>query len=267
MSYFKKNDNGEKAYWLGFIAADGCVFKARDYNSYVFYFGIQERDSEMVLGLYQKVGGKVSLLKRKKEHHQNIVRLMNCSKELNLDLINLGIIPRKSLLYKFPSPEQVPKEFIFDFIRGYFDGDGCMHVKQREKSQATVASFVGTREFLLSLKRVLEERQIRVSALSPRKNNKAFSMRIGGIKSIHRLYNLFYNNKKLFLLRKKIKFEEAMKNTKRKLFVAFHEQNNTYYEAHGGMREFCRQFNVNFSYVQKCTRLGKIAKGWRVYFK
>ena len=25
--YFKNIDNEEKAYWLGFIAADGCIYK------------------------------------------------------------------------------------------------------------------------------------------------------------------------------------------------------------------------------------------------
>lgn len=40
------------------------------------------------------------------------------------DLINLGCVPKKSLILTFPSEEQIPKKLIKHFIRGYFDGDG-----------------------------------------------------------------------------------------------------------------------------------------------
>lgn len=40
-------------------------------------------------------------------------------------LIQLGVVPRKTGKESFP---EMPLEFERDFIRGYFDGDGCLMV-------------------------------------------------------------------------------------------------------------------------------------------
>jgi hypothetical protein len=39
-------------------------------------------------------------------------------------LIELGCIPRKSLVLRFP---KLPKKYLKHFVRGYFDGDGSIH--------------------------------------------------------------------------------------------------------------------------------------------
>lgn len=38
------------------------------------------------------------------------------------DLINLGCVPNKSLILKFPTFDIVPEKYMSHFIRGYFDG-------------------------------------------------------------------------------------------------------------------------------------------------
>lgn len=37
---------------------------------------------------------------------------------------NFNIVPQKTKILKFP--RQIPEEFLPDYIRGYFDGDGCI---------------------------------------------------------------------------------------------------------------------------------------------
>jgi len=61
------------------------------------------------------------------------------------DLIALGCIPRKSLLLKFPTSNQVPEHLIRHFIRGYFDGDG--HFTNTEK--CFEAGYIGTEDFII----------------------------------------------------------------------------------------------------------------------
>ena len=45
-------------------------------------------------------------------------------------MCNLGCTPRKTYNLTFPNDDIVPKEFKRDFIRGFFDGDGCICVTQ-----------------------------------------------------------------------------------------------------------------------------------------
>lgn len=46
------------------------------------------------------------------------------SNKMAKDLANHGCIPSKSLVLKFPNT--ISKKYIYDFIRGYCDGDGCI---------------------------------------------------------------------------------------------------------------------------------------------
>lgn len=52
------------------------------------------------------------------------------SKTIYNDIINLGGMEKKSMILKFPS---IPYEFMDDFLRGYFDGDGCATYKKDRK--------------------------------------------------------------------------------------------------------------------------------------
>lgn len=51
------------------------------------------------------------------------------------DLINLGCIPRKTLVLKFPNESTVPKQLIKHFIRGYMDGDGCISTYYKKRKE------------------------------------------------------------------------------------------------------------------------------------
>ena len=68
------------------------------------------------------------------------------------DLIELGGSENKSLTIKFP---KVPKEYLSDFIRGYFDGDGC--VMNLKGGRINSAFTCGNKEFLKSLLSILKE--------------------------------------------------------------------------------------------------------------
>lgn len=83
--------------------------------------------------------------------------------EFKNDLIKLGCCPQKSLILKFPTAEQVPENFIIPFIRGYFDGDGCLsHVySDTKKTRFTVSvGLIGTNNFLVGLEKVLKKYNI-----------------------------------------------------------------------------------------------------------
>lgn len=68
------------------------------------------------------------------------------SHKLYNDLIKIGLTPKKSLTVSFPS---VQNEFLCHFIRGYFDGDGCIHISKR--GMLKVIFTCGNKEFLEKL--------------------------------------------------------------------------------------------------------------------
>lgn len=46
--FFKDIDTEEKAYWLGFLYADGCIYKGASKNSYRMQINIQASDSDVL---------------------------------------------------------------------------------------------------------------------------------------------------------------------------------------------------------------------------
>lgn len=69
------------------------------------------------------------------------------------DLMKLGMRPRKSLDIRFPD---VPKEYLRDFIRGVFDGDGCVYHRKGAKTKLLNTSFVGgSKNFIYDLEKTL----------------------------------------------------------------------------------------------------------------
>ena len=67
-------------------------------------------------------------------------------------------MPRKSLILTFPDEKIFSnKNLIYDFIRGYCDGDGSLGLyKRKNGATKTELSFVGTPEFLNGIQNFLE---------------------------------------------------------------------------------------------------------------
>ena len=63
------------------------------------------------------------------------------------DLIRLGCVPNKSLVLEWPIG--IPDNVVSHFVRGYFDGDGCVGWHKRDKS--VTVNFVGSHSFIASL--------------------------------------------------------------------------------------------------------------------
>ena len=60
-------------------------------------------------------------------------RLSITNKHLYSSLLRVGCIENKTFFITFPNEEILPKKLIRHFIRGYFDGDGCITFSIKEK--------------------------------------------------------------------------------------------------------------------------------------
>lgn len=138
---FSEIKTEEDAYWLGFIYADGYVS-----NENNFEVSLQKSDKEHLekLKIYLELTTKISV-----DNYR--CRLIYKNKIFVNNLKNLEVVPRKSLILKFPY-DKIPDELVRHFIRGYFDGDGCISIYEKQKltmvSKILSVSLLGTEHFL-----------------------------------------------------------------------------------------------------------------------
>jgi hypothetical protein len=122
-SFFKAIDSPEKAMILGFWYSDGNVHirKGRGCSCSVSQMASERYYLEHIAKI---MGYNAPVKAFTNQHGREYVSLSVYKPSIANDLIALGCYPRKSLTLKFPTPSQVPREFLRDFVRGLFDGDG-----------------------------------------------------------------------------------------------------------------------------------------------
>lgn len=142
---FNEINTEEKAYWLGFIFADGCIYS----NSYGFELSLSLKDENHL----KKFADFMDFPERfKKDSYR--CRFIVTNKHLWNVLNSYGCTPRKSLTLKFPDIKIFKSpELISHFIRGYFDGDGCMSLTRNDR---LVCQVLGTKEFLEGIQNYTE---------------------------------------------------------------------------------------------------------------
>ena len=209
-SYFHNIDTEEKAYWLGFIYADGGIRNDIG-ESYQLVISLTASDGEHLKKFNKSLGGNLqvvysdSLYKPNgKTYKKATIRV--CSKEIVKDLVAIGATPCKSLTIQFPELRQ---DLIRHFIRGYFDGDGCVSAPKRKKERLSYirVSFVsGSSEFLDDLRRILYENNIH-SYFS--KNEQTYrELTIGAMKDVDMFLHYIYDGATIYLDRKYVKKEK-----------------------------------------------------------
>lgn len=116
---FNKIDNEEKAYWLGFIVADGYL----NINKHMLRIKLGNRDRNHLIKFIKFVGGNEEMLKSEihSETGNENFYVSLYSKEVMNDLLSLGIEQAKSGKEKVCN---IDKKYYRDFIRGLWDGDG-----------------------------------------------------------------------------------------------------------------------------------------------
>ena len=123
--YFKKIDSRDKAYWLGIMYSDGCVCKRANGSYSISLEMIDKEHIEKFRDALGAVDHKVLTVLHKNINNAKLSYAIHIyDKKLAKDLINLGCVPQKSL--HLSSIPNIPQEFVYDFIRGFVDGDGCI---------------------------------------------------------------------------------------------------------------------------------------------
>lgn len=220
--FFKNIDTEEKAYWFGFIAADGWININKSTNSGCLGIELQYNDINHLKKFNKSINGNYKITDR--ERVCNIdSKYKNISKECCIrifsidmvnDLINIGITTNKTRDFSFPV--WIDESLHAAFIRGYFDGDGCVRTRMRKLSSGQVVEdpmcdiISANKDFLDKIRAMLYDKFGICSYIYADKN-------------CHRLYihknehtlkflNYIYKDASIYLDRKYDKYLSIIKN-------------------------------------------------------
>lgn len=144
----------QSAYWAGFLAADGSIrITPKGLKAVRVYLSIKD------LGHLQKLKSFL----RSEHKISTPTKYMRCSLEFVSAQIyddlhsKYNLTPKKSMTYAFPT--QVPEEFLPHFMRGYFDGDGCLcesFINKNSLMASYMVTIIGTQDFVANCSMVVE---------------------------------------------------------------------------------------------------------------
>ena len=203
-SNFFSTSNAEMAYVLGIFMSDGYLTKRTSGN---LSLCLKVNDKDLLETIKSLMGFDGSI------HRAGITQAGNESYKIEIsdpqiisDVQRWGIVERKTLISKFPT--ELPKEYWNDFIRGLFDGDGCIHLskdKRRKSSYLKQCCFLGTKDILDPIP---EHLGLENKIVSYKKIFKLVYYKRADLEKIFKAF--YYSDTVPCLARKRIKFTDAL---------------------------------------------------------
>lgn len=218
--YFENIDSEHKAYWLGFIYADGSITKkAYEKGSYTYRLRMELMFEDKYI-LEQMALDLESDLKPKEYYNdtssfegynkpKHTAYIMFSSKKMGEDLVKLGVVPNKTLILK--SLPSIPDNLMKHFIRGYFDGDGTA-AKINGKSCFGILG--ASKNFISEIEKHLNQ-YAKVSKKNIAERNRIgrntlYEFRYGAQVDIIKIYHYLYDDATVYLERKHALLKERL---------------------------------------------------------
>lgn len=216
-NYFQELDSKDKAYFLGFICADGFITKPSQGQN-ILGLTLAEIEPIDKFKKYIQTNKKVGYYKKTSSYSNKSYeyKLALNSDKLVSDIEKLGVIERKTLTLTFPN---IREDLIPHFIRGYFDGDGSVFLHKDSRKEYSYNEYLGinicgTKEFLVALTKhlpFLEEGQCIYK--EKRRETNCWNLKmISNIRSLELYHYMYKDCDDLYLSRKREKFENFIKD-------------------------------------------------------
>ncbi len=190
-------------YIIGFIATDGCVHKKRK----MVTITQKERDILNKIDIIFK--GRCLL---RETNRYALWKLVINNLYFRDWLIDYGIVPNKSRTLKLKKP--IPKEYQADFIRGVFDGDGCVGIYVKDKIwnySFDCSIFNCSKFFVNDIYEIFINNKLYPKIYKAKK--KCYKISFTNRENILKLYEWIYSTPSfLYIERKKNNFEELLKH-------------------------------------------------------
>lgn len=212
INFFDKIDSPLKAYWLGFLHADG-------YNNEkigVISLTLHRDDLSAVEDFAKAIDydGKVHTYEYPESERKQcpVAYLRFTSRHISKRLAELGCFQRKSLKTILLPEESLPQELRWHFMRGLFDGDGSIGKKSRS------FSIVGGYNLCCNIKNFWESFGARGVYISNHKGTEAKTVTVSNIDDFVKVGQLLYKDSEGIRLERKFKlFSNYISEIKEKI--------------------------------------------------
>ena len=218
--YFDEIDTEEKAYWLGFLYADGFILSARHRpdkprESQSFGFTINIEDIEIMqqfkkdleatnpINVYNAHEGDF------KEDGIYIRILLTSNYTVNM-LKKWGVIENKTFYIKWP--DFLRDDLIPHFIKGYSDGDGSVVIDKNNRFHWVIS---GTEELLNGIKHYFKKDELKLEKRWKERKNNNYSLHFSGNQQVLNFLSKIYSNENFCLKRKKEKYLKMIEINKK----------------------------------------------------
>ena len=195
-SFFEVIDTEEKAYWLGFMMADGYIIKRKTKAKYMIGLKLQEKDALHVERFKEalETNAIIRNINGKRNGKINKAREITFySQQMGEDLIRHGVIPNKT--GKEVVPKTVPDELMKHFVRGYFDGDG--------NSSNGIFNVCCSHFMIEALKNILDNEGVKKEAIYVYDRKKEQVMQVNKREEVEKIALWLYKDATIYLERKK----------------------------------------------------------------
>ena len=188
---FDQIDTQEKAYWLGFILADGYL----NTNKHMLRIKLGNKDKHHLEKFIQSLNGSKDMLKSEQHNTTGNTQwyVSTYSKEIYNALSKLKIEQAKSGHEKIPP---IDKIYYRDFVRGLWDGDGFI------RESLNGIGLVGSKECLEFVQKLFQE-QLNIKPLKIYEHYNTFKIEYRSTKNaIPKIISYLYQDNDIALDRK-----------------------------------------------------------------
>ncbi len=218
-TYFDNIDDEHKAYWLGFLYADGYILSKRTRSGHgnenqSFGFSISIQDVELLEKFKQdlKSNHPINIYKNNTgfKTESSYGRILITSQHLVDNLKKYGMVENKTTIVNMPnlSPQLIPH-----FIRGLSDGDGSVIISHLKNGSLKYNwQLTSTKEMCQGILDFIEKPYLSLYQRFPERHVNNWTLSICGNNQVVEVLNKFYANATIYLERKYKKYVEMRGN-------------------------------------------------------
>lgn len=210
-NYFADIDTEKQAYWLGFIWADGSITKTAKRCSGPNRFTVSQKIAEIqhITSFAKEIDSNTRIIIHEPMPDKKIASLVINSRPFCINLEKLGY-GTKAVRIHIPN---IQKDLIKHFIRGYFDGDGCLSLYEQHVKKWTIHrqefSITGNPTLIAEIQAVLNQETSVSEIIKPKsykRTTSVISLRYGKKSDIDALFHYLYDDATVCLKSKYEKF-------------------------------------------------------------